>query len=153
MKAWKLILAALLLLALLIGWQGPKWLQAWNAERAEEAQLFIKQGSEYGSQHNQQACLDRALTKLTQQDCDGNTCTINQGLFLKACLAVAEPSATFCEGVPPYRLKPLEDESEWARFFCSDREISHDGCRFLLRRQQYFCSDGVAADAASAEGK
>lgn len=133
-----------------VGWfWGQSWLEDWNQQRSQEAKVYLQKGEHFGAESNQQQCLDQALSDLN--GCSGNTCTINQGLFLKACWQEAAPVQGFCDGVPPYRLKALEKEKEWARYYCRDKDISHEGCRFLLKRQQYFCSDGIAADADEVE--
>lgn len=147
MKVWKtvLVLAAVLVAAVVV--LGPDWLESWNAQRAQEAKQYRLQGETYGRTADTQQCMDTALNNL--QGCVGNTCTINQGVFLKACLSVAVPNPVLCEGIPPFRNKMLEKEKEWARYFCADKAITHDGCRFLLRRQQAFCSGGIPADAVA----
>lgn len=139
-----LVIAAIIAAAL--GTWGPKWLEEWNAQRSEEAQIYLAEGKSFGQSASLQQCMDKALFALNS--CSGNACTINQGLFLKACLQQQTgPTDSFCQGIPPFRNKPLEKDKEWARYFCRDKEIAHEGCRFLLQRQQYFCSGGVAADA------
>jgi len=145
MKGWKVVLLALLVIAGGVAMLAPGWLEDWNQQRAEEAQQYRQQGEVFGRNADTQQCMDRALNAL--KGCEGNTCTINQGVFLKACWAVATPNPVLCDGIPPFRNKMLEKEKEWARYFCTDKGIAHDGCRFLLRRQQHFCSDGIAADA------
>ncbi len=149
MKVWK---TALLLVAVLVAAAvllGPGWLENWNTQRAEEAKQYQRQGEQYGRTVDTQQCMDTALNNL--QGCVGNTCTINQGVFLKACLTVATPNPVLCAGIPPFRNKMLDTEKEWARYFCTDKGIVHDGCRFLLRRQQSFCAGGVPVDTV-AEG-
>ncbi|MCV6590721.1 MAG: hypothetical protein OIF57_17110 [Marinobacterium sp.] len=149
MKGWKGVLLALVAVAAILAVLAPSWLEDWNQQRAEEARQFRQQGQQFGQQADTQQCMDKALDGL--KGCQGNTCTINQGIFLKACLEVAQPNPVLCEGIPPFRNQMLEEEKEWARFFCRDKAISHEGCRFLLRRQQSFCADGVAVDAVSNE--
>jgi hypothetical protein len=152
---WKKILLACLLLALVAGgwfWsQKDEWLAEFNAERAEEAERFRSAGLEFGQTHDQQACLDKALSDFDSQ-CSGFSCTVKYGRFLDACLETARPAPAFCEGVPPYREEPSEEDKSWARDTCWGQDIRGEGCRLLLRQQQYFCSaaDGaVAADSAA----
>lgn len=141
----KKLLIVVAVIATLLWWQVPNWLDNWNQQRAQEAEQFLQQGESFGQTADQQQCLDTALEGL--RGCSGNTCTINQGLFLKACWQQSKPADGFCDGIPLFRNKALEEDKEWARYYCRDKDISHEGCRFLLKRQQYFCSDGVAADA------
>lgn len=147
MKAWKWMLLSVALIAALLAALAPGWLEEWNVQRAEEAKQFRAQGVSFGQANDTQSCLDAAMDGL--KGCQGNTCTINQGLFLKACLEVAEPNPVLCEGIPPFRNKMLEKEKEWARYYCRDKGIAHEGCRFLLRRQQSFCAGGVPVDTVT----
>lgn len=155
MKGWKAgllgTLVVSLVLAAVAAIMAPQWLEEWNAERAADAKLYRQKGLDFGQQADTQQCMDKALAGLT--GCLGNTCTINQGVFLKACFEVATPNPVLCEGIPPFRNKMLEKEKEWARYFCNDKNINHDGCRFMLRRQQMYCSGGVAADEVPAQSE
>lgn len=144
---WKILLAltALMLAALVWAWLfGPAWLAGFNAEQQTLKTDFTEQGRAFGRQADQQACLDRTLTDF--DSCSGYNCTLQHDYFLKACLEEASPSEGFCDGVPAYREKPSEDDKTWARHSCWDMNIRGEGCRLLLRQQQFWCSGGVAAD-------
>lgn len=152
---WKKILLLLILVSVAVAalfWvQKDEWLAEFNAERAEEAEHFRSAGLEYGRHHDQQACLDRALHDFDTQ-CSGFSCTVKYGRFLDACLETAAHTPGFCAGVPPYHEELSEEDKNWARDLCWGQDIRGEGCRLLLRQQQYFCSGagevGAAANAA-----
>ncbi len=149
---WKILSALLLLMlaALLWAWLfGPAWLAGFNAEQQEMKHAFTQQGREFGQRSDVQACLDRTLSEFDQ--CGGYDCTLKHDYFLKACLEAAAPTEGFCEGVPAFRETPTEDDKTWARHSCWDKDIRHEGCRLLLRQQQYWCSGAAAPDAAAAD--
>ncbi|MFC6670646.1 hypothetical protein [Marinobacterium aestuariivivens] len=143
----KVLLGLLLLLLAASFWAwryGPGWLVQFNAQQQQARTASEAEGHGFGRQSDQQGCLDRALTDFNA--CSGYDCTLQQDFFLKACLEEAAPSAGFCDGVPAYREQPSEDDKTWARHRCWDLDIRGEGCRLLLRQQQYWCGGGVAAE-------
>ena len=144
---WKILMALglLALAALVWAWMfGPAWLEGFNTQQQAMKRDFTERGQAFGRQADLQACLDRTLADF--DDCGGYDCTLKHDYFLKACLEAAAPTEGFCDNVPAYREKPSEDDKSWARHSCWDMNIRHEGCRLLLRQQQYWCSGGVAAD-------
>ncbi|WP_020679619.1 hypothetical protein [Marinobacterium rhizophilum] len=145
---WK-VLIGLALLALGLGlwvWlRSPLWLEQFNERQSEARATFQAQGRLFGQHNDQQACLAQTLKAF--DGCSGFDCTLQHDYFLKACLAEAAPSPGFCDGVPAYRVTPTEDDKSWAKYACWDGNIRGEGCRMLMRQQQYECSGGVAADA------
>ncbi len=159
----KKIILALVLIPVLAGvyvwqvepawWQAAKaeWLADFNTERAERAAAWRQDGLAFGRQHDQAACLDKALTEF--DGCTGFACTVDHGRFLNACLETSAASEGFCAGVPAFREEPTEDDKKWAKYACWERNIRGEGCRLLMRQQQLFCSTaGERAAAAASEG-
>lgn len=139
MKKLLLIALALTVLLSLLFWLNREsWLADFNQQRAEQKAQYRQAGHEYGQQHHQQDCLDTALRNF--DGCMGFNCTVNQGLFLKACLSQAKVSPGFCDGVPAFREEPTEDDKSWRKYACWDRNIRGEGCRLLMKQQQFFCS-------------
>ncbi len=139
LKKSLLIFLLLLVIAAVYGWiNRDSWLAGFNQERAVTTARFKQDGESVGKAVDQQECLDRALRQF--DGCLGYSCTVNQGVFLKACLSQATESQGFCDGVPEYREKPTEDDKNWAKYYCWDRNIRGEGCRFLMKQQKYFCS-------------
>lgn len=122
-----------------------------NQQREAESKAFHAAGREYGLKHNQQECLDKALTDFDTQ-CTGFSCTVRYGKFLHSCLQSAQPDPEFCRDVPPFHEEKTEEDKNWARETCWGRDIRGEGCRILLRQQQQFCSKGVAEGAAPSPG-
>ncbi|KEA62428.1 hypothetical protein ADIMK_3319 [Marinobacterium lacunae] len=156
---FKKILLVLLVVALLgsgyLWLNKDSFLSEFNQERAEEAQRFRNEGLEYGRSHDQQACLDKALEEFDTQ-CSGFSCTVRYGKFLNACLETAAQKAGFCDGVPPYREEKTEEDKSWARESCWARDVRGEGCRLLMRQQQFFCQNpdsDAATGSASATGQ
>ncbi len=148
---WK-VLSGLALMTLALGiwaWFGaPQWVEQFNDRQREARTSFQAQGRLFGQSADQQACLTRSLADFNN-GCMGYDCTLEQDYFLKACLEVAAPTPGFCDAVPAYRNRATEDDKSWAKFTCWENDIRGEGCRLLLRQQQYWCSDGIAADAAA----
>ncbi len=144
----KILLFSLLALLLLFAYlwlNQERWLAQFNAERAAEFERFHRSGLEFGREHDQQACLDKALSDFNTE-CSGFSCTVRYGQFLRACWQNAAASADFCNGVPPYRDKPSEEDKNWARETCWGQDIRGEGCRLLLRQQQQLCSGQTPSD-------
>lgn len=147
---WKKFLLLSLALTLALGtyfWiEKDRWLAEFNQQRAEESAEFRAAGFEYGQQHDQQACLDRALQEFNTE-CSGFSCTVRYGQFLNACWEQAAPTEGFCEGVPPFQETPSEEDKNWARHTCWGQDIRGEGCRLLLRQQQQLCSQASSIDS------
>jgi hypothetical protein len=149
MTSRRKVLIGLALLSLAFGlwaWlRSPLWLAQFNDRQNDARVTFQAQGQLFGQSHDQQACLTQTLAGF--DGCTGFDCTLQHDYYLKACLAAAAPTPGFCDGVPAYRLTPTEDDKSWAKYACWDGNIRGEGCRLLLRQQQYHCSGGIAADA------
>ncbi len=141
MKRRTLLQIVLLLLVVtgVYAWLNKEtWLAQFNESRVEQTEQFKTAGVTFGQAADQQACLAKSLAEF--DGCLGYSCTVNQAIFLKACLSQARPSEGFCEGVPEYRDKPTEDDKSWAKYYCWDHNIRGEGCRLLMKQQQYFCT-------------
>jgi len=138
----KKILGLLVLVALIaaaIFWfNREQWLADFNQERQQKAQEFKEKGRLFAQDANQQQCITQGLDQLKQ--CFAFGCTLDQGVFLKSCLAQAEPSEQFCEGVPEYREKLTEDDKYWLKDQCWDEKLNSDSCKFLYKQKIHFCS-------------
>ncbi|BBB31602.1 hypothetical protein [Neptunomonas japonica] len=134
-----LIMLLILVVAAISFWLNrDSWLADFNQERAVITEQFKHDGQAYGQTTDQQNCLDTTLQQF--DGCLGFSCTVNQGVFLKACLSQAKASEGFCDGVPEYRETPTEDDKAWAKYYCWNHNIKGEGCRFLMKQQKYFCS-------------
>lgn len=134
-----LVILLLLVVAAIYGWLNREsWLVDFNQERALKTIQFKQDGQAFGETASQQECLDQALSQF--DGCLGFSCTVNQGVFLKACLNQSEVTDGFCDGVPEYREKPTEDDKSWAKYYCRDHNIKGEGCGLLMKQQQFFCS-------------
>jgi hypothetical protein len=75
------------------------WLSA-NKERlagmGQEAETAARA---YGKDHDQDACVGEGLRKIDR--CDGIMCQASAKIFTERCIAYAQPTAGFCDGVPP----------------------------------------------------
>lgn len=133
-------LLVLAVVAAVVGWWNrDAWLASFNEEQQAQTTAFKQQGRAFATGGaDQQTCLDEALSRF--DGCLGYACTVNHGVFLKACLNEAAPTPGFCDGVPEFRDKPTEDDKSWAKHACWNRDIRGEGCRLLMRQQSYFCS-------------
>ena len=134
-----------LLFALIIGvfysWlQAPAWLEEWNSTSQEITEQKRSAGLLYGQSHDQQACLDQTLQQFDSCNESGYSCTVSNGVFLRACWQESQPTMAFCDGVPEFSESPSEDDKAWAKDSCFELGINAQGCRLLMRQKQQLCS-------------
>lgn len=135
---WTLLVTALVAAGYL--WMNRDGIVAeFNQQREAESRAYHAAGQEYGLDHNQRECLDKALSDF-DNECTGFSCTVRYGKFFHSCLQTAQPDPDFCQGVPPYHEEKTEEDKAWARETCWQRDIRGEGCRIILRQQQLFCS-------------
>lgn len=127
-----IILGAVLGYWLLIGYQSDL-----NTQLDTEARNATAAGASYGLQHDQQACMDKVLRDI--QGCNGFACGVVQGRFIKACLQAAQPSADFCQQVPPFSEQQDQDTKTWLRDICFEHSATNT-CYLVRRQQQQLCS-------------
>lgn len=116
-----------------------QWLEAFNQERQEDAVEYRSMGLEAGRSTDQQGCQDQALENFVACSDSNFVCTVNQGVFLKACFETASPSEGFCDDLPAFNEKASEPEKDWAKYNCWDMDIRGEGCRLLLRQRLQLC--------------
>ena len=134
---WLLLLVTVI--AVVMFWLNrEQWLKDFNQERQQRTTQLKQQGSAFAKQANQQQCLEQSFKQLGK--CFQFDCTLDQGVFLKSCLTQAQPSSGFCDGVPEYREKVTEDDKQWLKDGCWDKNLNGEGCRFLYKQQIHFCS-------------
>lgn len=143
------LLALSLLFVIWVVFFSPQWLEGFNQQRANEANVFRQQGLQAGEQTDQQGCQDQALSGFSACDDSNFACTINQGVFLKACFEVAALTAGFCDAVPAFHDKATEEEKDWVKYNCWDMDIRGEGCRLLLRQRIQLC-DALDTETISA---
>lgn len=132
-------LVAVIILVIFTAWlTQDHWLPQWNQSIADQTTEYHEKGLSFAATHDQVACLDEALTEYNL--CKGFSCTLIHGKFLRACLSEASATEGFCDDVPAFNEKATEDEKTWARHACWDKNIGGDGCRLLMRQQQFFCA-------------
>ncbi len=115
-----------------------QWLEDFNQQRQQQTALFVQKGTDFSSTADQRQCLTQSFKQLGM--CFAFDCTLDQGIFLKSCLASAEPSVGFCAGVPVYQEKLTKDDKAWLKDSCWNKNLNGEGCRFLLKQKIYFCS-------------
>ncbi len=134
-----------LLLAVVFGaWYllySDQWLENFNQERQEEAQEYREKGLLAGQLTDQQGCQDQALANFNACRDSNFVCTVNQGVFLKACYETARKTEGFCDDLPAFNEKATEEEKDWAKYNCWDMDIRGEGCRLLLRQRLQLCHD------------
>lgn len=147
---------AFLLLTLVLGvWYllySDQWLANFNQERQQDAQIYREQGLLAGAQTDQQGCQDQALTHFNLCRDSNFICTVNQGVFLKACFETAQSTPGFCDDLPAFNEKATEEEKDWAKYNCWDMDIRGEGCRLLLRQRLQLCHDQTSGGFLSERG-
>lgn len=146
----KIVWSLIVILLLTVGYfwlNRDAWLHHFNSGHQAVAKEYRQRGADYGRDHDQQACLDKAMRDFDSQ-CSGYSCTIRYGVFLRGCLETAQTSPQFCKGVPPYHEKLTEMDKYWAKHLCWGKNIRGDGCVLLLHQQQLLCTTGSLDPAA-----
>jgi hypothetical protein len=115
-----------------------QWLEEFNDDRQQQSIVLKQQGADFAKAANQDQCLEQSFKQLGK--CYAYGCTLDQGVFLKSCLANAQSSEHFCDGIARYKEKPTEDDKRWLKNSCWDKNVNAEGCRFLLKQKVYFCS-------------
>jgi len=133
-----LLLATLLVAALIFYSNKDQWLKDFNQERQQQQSEYIQRGKLFGESVDQQQCLDKSLEQLG--NCFSFSCTLDHGAYLRACLQKAQPSEAFCEQVPSYKEKASEEDKQWLKDNCWDKNLNGESCRFLFKQQIHFCS-------------
>lgn len=133
------ILALAIIFGLWYWLYSDQWLQEFNQERSEDAALFRTQGLAEGQLTDQQGCQESALSNFAQCQESNFVCTVNQGVYLKACFETAAVTQGFCDNVPAFNEKATEDEKDWVKYNCWDMDIRGEGCRLLLRQRIQLC--------------
>lgn len=78
---------------------GGVWLKKNEAKLREMGERAIAGGHAHGKGTDSAGCLDETLSRLDQSK--GIMEETQLKIFLKECLAAAEPTEGFCDGVPP----------------------------------------------------
>lgn len=133
-----LLLAVLVIAALVFYSNKDQWLKEFNQERQQQQSEFIARGNLFGESANQQQCLDKGLELLG--NCFSYNCTLDHGAYLRACLQNAQPSTSFCDQVPSYREEASEEDKQWLKDNCWNKNLNGESCRFLFKQQIHFCS-------------
>ncbi len=134
---------ALLILAVAFGlWYlffSEQWLARFNEERQQDAIEYREKGLSAGQLTDQQGCQDQAISGFDQCRDSNFVCTVNHGVFLKACFETASPSEGFCDDLPEFNETATEEEKDWAKYKCWDMDVRGEGCRLLLRQRLQLC--------------
>jgi hypothetical protein len=140
-----LLLLVVIAIAMVAFWfNREQWLSEFNQERQQQSALFELQGSQFAASGNngesadQQQCLEESFKQM--KGCFEFSCTLNQAVFLKSCLATSQKTERFCGGVPEYKEKLSTDDKQWLKDSCWNKNINGEGCRFLYKQQIHYCS-------------
>lgn len=134
----------LLLLLVIIGfctlfWMNKEqWLADFNQQRQQQSAIFKQKGIDFAKTANQQQCMEQSFKQLGS--CFEFDCTLDQGVFVKACIETAAPSANFCDAVPKTADKLTQDDKDWLKDSCWDKDVNGEGCRFMYKQQIQFCT-------------
>lgn len=88
-----------------------------NADRfGEEGTRAMAEGEAAGRSSTAEGCVDQALERTDRCGAFDPLCQAGISMFLRSCMAVAQPSPTLCEGVPsPF---DVMRSGNWAMLFC-----------------------------------
>ena len=117
---------------------GVVWWFSANKDRlVGEGKTAMAEGSAFAADHDQSACVDEGLRKVS--GCDGIMCEATSKIFMKTCVDQAKPTSGFCEGVPPRN--EIMKTSRWIIAECQRRGRKSDDqrCQRLLQAVPESC--------------
>ena len=137
-KILLLITVAVAILATVFWFNRDQWLADFNEERQQQKALFTQQGLAFSKNATQDECMAQSFEQL--KGCYGFDCTLDQGVFLKTCISNATASDNFCDAVPKTVEKLTQDDKDWLKDSCWDKDVSGEGCRFLYKQKIQYCT-------------
>lgn len=151
-RVWGVILAALLVLALLVGLGmtgGLRWLHRNKARLAQEGLQTRKHALAFAKNRDQQACLTEALRR--EAACDSFLCHISNNIFLKEALQASASTPGFCDGVP--RNTEILKSAAWRVERCRSIGREDPYCNELFGTVQKFCNGPADKKSAAPTNK
>jgi|SRR5262245_13867273 len=134
-----LIIVAIIVVGLVAGLENRRRRrmrnQAISASRAKEV---VAEGKEFGRNHDNQACVDEAISRYKKYP--GLNSANSNDFFLPSCLDASKPTAGFCDTVPKEFIGSLEWQLDQCRRVGLSGEIY---CRQLFQPVQQFCESGA----------
>ncbi len=127
-----------LILAVLFWFNRDQWLADFNKERQQQSALFTQKGLEFSKNASQAQCMEQSFKQLS--GCFGFECTLDQGVFVRTCLNNASASENFCDAVPKTVDNLTQDDKDWLKDSCWDKDVSGEGCRFLYKQKIQYCT-------------
>ena len=99
----------------------------------QEIATSAREGTEFGSSHDQAECLDESLHRLSQ--CGGFICQARSLGFAHFCFPAAAPNAQLCEPVP----RALLEAAFWPSQQCDGLDVPHAVCERIYRQVVKAC--------------
>jgi len=140
MPGWLKILliiaiAVVLLIGAAVGTGVIWWMKNKDALMAR-AKEVVAEGKEFGSNKDNQACVDEAIARYKREPGFGST--LSNSIFMRSCLDASRPTPGFCDSVP--QRGEFMKTAEWQLEQCRKADLSRDSyCRQLFQPVQQFC--------------
>lgn len=142
MPGWlkALIIVAIIIIVLIAGVIGAGvfwWMRNKDALIAR-AKDVATEGKNFGSQSDNQACVDESITRYKREPGLGNG--ISTGIFMRTCLDASRPTPGFCDEVP--KVTDFVKSARWRVQQCERIGLAQDSyCQQLFQQVQSFCEE------------
>ncbi|MCG8671115.1 MAG: hypothetical protein MI867_17040 [Pseudomonadales bacterium] len=136
MKFFKVIFGALALLFVIWLGFGMIWWQSNHDEVLQAVDQAMLEGETIGKDSSDAECLQTYLDIM--RDCREMTCSIQNQVFLKACLEHSRATGTLCAQTPSQ--SELIQLAKWASKLCLDSNIQNSHCAAGLQEVAIYCS-------------
>lgn len=139
MKVLGILFGALILFFIIWIGSGVVWWQSNQEEVMQAVEQATQEGQAIGRDSTDVECLQTYLDIM--RDCKEMTCSIQNQVFLKACLDSSEMTPAFCAGIP--KQSDLMDLAKWATQKCVDSQVDNAHCAAGLQEVAVYCESAM----------
>ena len=132
----KSVIHWIILFLVFAGFAGCIGLTRWAKNSAPELEQVISEAQEYGSQADENACLEKTFTTL--DECGSFRCSLMASVFFAACLPASTPSESFCDYAP--QDSGLKKQAEWSVARCRQLKRDDKICVQLMTHVSDHCN-------------
>ena len=146
LKILLIVAGIVVLLVVCVVGAGVVWWMKNKDALMARAREVVAEGKQFGGQHDDQACVDEAVSRYKKEP--GFSSAMSNNFFLRACLEASKPTEGFCDSVP--QATEFMKSAEWQIEQCRRADLARDSyCRQLFQPVQQFCERGARKSTPS----
>ena len=136
LKVLLIIAIGVVLLVVAVVGAGAFWWMRNKDALMARAKEVVAEGKAFGKDHDNQACVDEAVSRYKKEPGFGSAMSNN--FFLRSCLESSQATPGFCDSVP--KSTEFMKSAEWQLGQCRETGLAADSyCRQLFQPVQQFC--------------